>query len=102
MSNMLQGLVVGAAAAGIGAVLAWKYIGAQPPGGGQPNQWTSYSPTNFITPQVPGRTDSDAAPLVQNTPITEAAYNQYMTDHLAAFGQNANRAGQDDEVVMPW
>lgn len=100
--DLFTGLVVGAMAAAIGAVLAYKYIGVQPPGGGQPLQGTSYSPTNWITPQTPPRADVDAAPVVQNTPITEAAYNQYMTDHQPAFGRDANRAAEQDEVVMPW
>jgi len=101
-NDMLMGIVVGAAAAAIGAVIAYRYIGTHPVGGGQPQQWASMSPTNVITPQVPGRTATYAAPVVQNTPITEAAYNQYATDHQPAFGQNANVAAEETQVVIPW
>jgi hypothetical protein len=103
MSDTLNGLILGAAAAAIGAVLAYKYIGLQAIGGGQPQQFWSESPTNFITPQVPGRTPTFAAPVVQNTPITEAAYNQYITDHQPAFGQNANQGNAaEQEMIVPW
>jgi hypothetical protein len=101
-NDVFVGLVVGAMAAAIGAVLAYKYIGLQPPGGGEPRQITSYSPTNWITPQTPPRADVDAAPVVQNTPITEAAYNQYPFDHQPAFGRSANVAAEQDQVVIPW
>src|SRR5216684_180049 len=99
-SDMVTAIVVGAAAAAIGAVVAYRYMGTHPVGGGQPEQWASMSPTNVITPQVPGRTATYAAPIVQNTPITEAAYNQYPTDHQPAFGQNANVAAADENQVV--
>src|SRR5882672_6377138 len=98
----IVGFVVGALAAAFGGVIAWRYIQTHPVGGGEPNQWTSYSPTNWITPQTPPRADNNAAPVVQNTPITEAAYNQYPTDHRPAFGRNANGVNDAETVVVPW
>ena len=99
--NTIVGFVVGALAAAIGGVIAFRYIGTHPIGGGQPLQQWSVSPTNAITPQVPGRTDSLAAPVSQNTPITEAAYNQKPTDNSPAFGRNANQPAPG-MMEIPW
>jgi hypothetical protein len=100
--NTLIGFVVGALAAAFGGVIALRYIQRHPIGGGEPLQGTSYSPTNWLTPQTPPRVDMDAAPVVQNTPITEAAYNQQPTDHSPAFGRNANGVNDAEAVVIPW
>jgi hypothetical protein len=96
----LVGFVIGALAAALGGIIAWRYISRHPVGGGQPLQNWTESPTNLITPQVPGRTDALAAPVSQNTPITEAAYNQGPLDQFPAFGREANRTNQ--EVILPW
>lgn len=100
--NMVTGFVMAALAAAVGGIVVWHYATTHPIGGGQPLQMTSYSPTNNITPQVPGRTDADAAPVSQNTPITEAAYNQQPTEHAPAFGRNTNQNETAGAVVIPW
>jgi hypothetical protein len=61
-------LLAGAAAAG--TIIAMKYSNTHPPGGVEPRQQRG----GYV--QYPGVTNRDAAPVAQNSPITEAAYNQ--------------------------
>ena len=102
--DMLDGIIVGAAAAAIGTIVAMKYLNTRPQGGGEPIQPLNASNPNFGTPNpltvydiqpLPGF----AAPVMQVSPITEAAYNVQPVDHVPAFGHLVNQPEQ--EAVLP-
>jgi hypothetical protein len=103
MADILDGIVIGAAAAAIGTIFAMKVLNAQPTGGGQPRQVDRYSggarsgALRVIDPM--GLDERDASPLVQNSPITEAAYNQQSQSYAPAFGPNENQPAE--ETVLP-
>lgn len=108
---MLDGIIVGAAAAAIGTIVATQFLnsrGGSPFGGarpvygstpGQPFVAQVGRPTGPTYVQAPELLDSYAPPVAQNTPITEAAYNQYMATYAPAFGRDEN-AG-DQETILP-
>jgi len=101
--NWIGAVVIGAAAAAIGTVLAWKYITYGPAGGSTPLQQRSYQPTarsGVVDVRYPEMLPYEAAPVHQPMPITEAAYNQQPTDLYPAFGPVANRDSM--ELVLPY
>lgn len=103
--DMVDGIIVGAAAAAIGTIVAFKFLNRQPIGGGQPLQ--------INTPSYNARggqmsvidlepLDGSLAPIVQaNNPNTEAAYNQYPIAYAPAFGPLENQPAEQGEVVLP-
>jgi len=102
--DMLDGIIVGAAAAAIGSIIAFKFINVKPEGGQQPNQPQVAVDPNFGT----GRplyvvdlqpTPSNAAPVAQVNPITEAAYNVQPVTFEHAFGPAVNQP--NEEAVLP-
>ena len=102
--DMVDGIIVGAAAAAIGSILAYKFINQTPQGGMQPNQPAIPTNANFGTGEpvyvvdlVP--TPSNAAPVAQVNPITEAAWNQYPVEFEHAFGPGVNQS--NEEAVLP-
>lgn len=108
--DMMDGIIVGAAAAAIGTILATKYLegNASPPfGGGRPYQESApgqpvYAPqygrpTGPVAVEYPEPLDPYAPPVQQNQPITEAAYNQYPITYQPAFG--GQHSGSDIEVL---
>lgn len=99
MADIFDGIVIGAAAAAIGTIVAFKFLNRQPQGGALPMQPMSMSPTNAYTVQSPTYTDELAAPVGQNTPITEAAFNVYPVDFAPGFGPTVNR--DSDEALLP-
>lgn len=92
--DALETFVIGAAAAAIGAVVAYKYINKTPVGGAVPVQGAALNVMHV--PFLP----YDAAPVAQVEPITEAAYNQYPTGHHPAFGIDTNQP--EHEAVLPY
>jgi hypothetical protein len=101
--DMIDGIIVGAAAAAIGTIVAFKYLNPTPPGGAQPNQ-----PMYAGNPQA-GRpypvwvedtlAPTAMAPLQQTMPNTEAAYNVQPVTFEHAFGPGVNQPAE--EAVMP-
>lgn len=102
MSSVTQGIIIGAAAAAIGTIIATKFINLSPIGGGseQEPQLHSYTARHGgIRPRTPRINPSGFAPIAQNTPITEAAYNQYPTPYDATLGPDQNQPSND--LVLP-
>lgn len=99
MADIFDGIVIGAAAAAIGTIVAFKFLNRQPQGGALPQQPASMSPTNKYMVQSPMYTDGLAAPIGQNTPITEAAFNIYPVEFAPGFGPKVNR--DSDEALLP-
>lgn len=86
--DALETFVIGAAAAGVGAVLAFKYLNKTPAGGAIPKNVAHVPFLGY-----------EQAPVAQVEPITEAAYNQYPTGHAPAFGPDTNQPAE--EAVLP-
>lgn len=109
--DLFDGIIVGAAAAAIGTILATKFLesrggppfgGARPVYGNAPGQSFVTQvgrPTGMTQVQAPELLNSFAPPINQNTPITEAAYNQYPTTYAPAFGREQNTG--DLETILP-
>lgn len=101
--DTIDGIIVGAAAAAIGTVLAFKFLNRVPEGGEQPNQINVGYPAavggRVLDVQVPTKLDRHAAPVAQNTPITEAAYNMYPVTFAPGFGPGTNQPAE--EAVLP-
>lgn len=107
----IDAIIVGAAAAAIGTIIATKFLasrGGPPYGGarpvygstpGQPFVRQTGRPTGPTAVQSPELLDAFAPPVPQNAPITEAAYNQYMTTYQPAFGRDENAGEQ--ETILP-
>lgn len=102
--DMIDGIIVGAAAAAIGAVIASKFLNRQPVGGPAGNQPAISTDRNFgwrapmyVVDLNP--TPSNAAPVAQVNPNTEAANNVQPVEFISAFGAVANQPA--DEVVLP-
>ena|ERR1700675_3428616 len=90
-SNVIDGIIIGAAAAAIGTILAMKFLNHQSFGGGTPLQTAQRAPDahgGYLWVQELPITDSLASPLAQNTPITEAAYNTGDLGYEPAFHVN--------------
>jgi hypothetical protein len=102
--DMIDGIIVGAAAAAIGTIVAFKFINAKTVGGQQPNQTAVSGNWEAGRPKALYVIDTDpttgvASPLAQNNPITEAAYNVQPVAFEAGFGPGVNQA--NDSAVMP-
>lgn len=108
--DMIDGIIVGAAAAAIGTILATKYLeghASVPVGGARPNQ--NYAPgqpvfapqygrpTGPVAVEYPDPLGPFSPPVQQNQPITEAAYNQQPVTYSPAFGGDSS--GSDIEVL---
>lgn len=92
--DALETFVIGAAAAAIGAVVAYKFINKTPVGGAIPKQGAALGVEHVqFLPY-------NAAPVMQVEPITEAAYNQYPTGYRPAFGIETNQPAH--EVILPY
>ena len=104
--DMMDGIIVGAAAAAIGAVLADRLINHGSHGGGRPNQTAVAGTPQYGRPQPLIVYDqigypTDWAPVVQETtPITEAPYNQQPHPFVSAFGPSVNQP--NEEAVLPY
>lgn len=103
--DMFDGIIVGAAAAAIGSVIAYKILNKAPVGGDTPGQAAVGGIPQFGRPQplyvvdlVP--TPSNAAPVQQTNPITEAAYNVQPVAFESAFGNTANTPST--EYILPY
>jgi hypothetical protein len=102
--DMIDGIVVGAAAAAIGTIVAFKFLNSTPQGGAQPNQ--PVYPGNpeagrpsplYVEDLAP--TPMSAAPVAQVNPITEAAYNVQPVVFEHAFGPGVNQP--NEAAVLP-
>jgi hypothetical protein len=85
--DMMDGIIMGAAAAAIGTIISTVILNRMYPGEGNPAQG---QPNNAPSPQFGqinpiavnyGLQDPGQAPLAQNVPITEAAHR----DNIAAI-----------------
>lgn len=101
-NQIISGIIVGAASAAIGSILVSKFVTTGTQGGGQPRQKKQQSYTaraGQISPKTPPRTPVNSAPVVQNTPITEAAYNVQPTTYAPTLGPDQNVPSQ--ELTLP-
>lgn len=102
--DIIDGIIVGAAAAAIGSILAYKYLNmrpvlTQPNYGNIPDGalYLASQPGGYVNVVQP--TPDGVAPLQQTIPITEAAYNQYPVTFQHAFGPGVNQPVT--EAVLP-
>jgi hypothetical protein len=109
MSDTLDGIIIGAAAAAIGTIVAVKFLNRTPLGGGMPPQ------PDINRPVYPGQAGnyviSDAAisiaadtdsPVGNIIPISEASFsnpNSGLISYEPATGYETNRA--QDEALLP-
>jgi hypothetical protein len=101
--NYASAIIVGAATAAIGTIIASKFINTAPVGGSQPKHIRAGSPTarsGAVRVSVPPRVSAQAAPIAQNTPITEAAYNTQPTSYTGAFGPATNQPAYEATLPM--
>jgi hypothetical protein len=102
-----DGIIIGAAVAAVATVVVTSLISKTSWGGGEPNQTgvPSYNAKNgVLVVEEPCYTDLVSAPLAQNTPITEASYNQQpMPDgYSPAFGIYANQPNANEsDALLP-
>jgi hypothetical protein len=103
--DMIDGIIVGAAAAAIGSIIAYKFIERQPVGGASPAQPHVQAYPNFgDRPDRPlyvvdlQPTPVQAAPVVQVNPNQEAAFNQRPVEFVSAFGAAVN---QPEDAMQP-
>lgn len=96
-------LVLAVAAGVISTIIVNKLVPSGPTGGGIPNQPNIPSRHTMrggrLKVTVPARVPSNSAPIVQNTPITEAAYNTQPTAYAVTLGPDANSSGT--EATLP-
>jgi hypothetical protein len=101
----IDGLIIGAAIAAVATVVVTNLFEKTPWGGGQPNQTAvpSYNAkSGVLLVEEPCALDMQAAPLAQNTPVTEAAYNQQPIPggYMPAFGNGTNAPQPGNEAVL--
>jgi hypothetical protein len=105
--DMIDGIIVGAAAAAIGSIVAYKFMGNPPEGGGLPqysatpslNATSGGAPAALVVPVSP-ITPIAAAPVQNTIPITEAAFNQYPVTFEHAFGPSVNRPTTEENEPL--
>jgi hypothetical protein len=86
-------VIIGVATAVLGTIVTNKLLNTGNTGGGQPKQLSQQAYVargGYIAPQTPQRLPRNAAPLAQNTPITEAAYNVQPTTYCPTLGPQEN------------
>jgi hypothetical protein len=96
-------VVLGVAASVIAAIIINKYF--------TDTNVPQTQPAQGMQVEYPGVTSPEAAPVAQNSPITEAAYNigvgsRYSRgdNHIwncAAFGSEANGTAADNDAMLP-
>ena len=94
-----EAIIIGAAAAAIGTVIAYRYINLHPVGGFTPRQPNLYSfgarsQTLSVVDLPP--TPSGASPVQQTNPNQEAAFNQYPTSYAPAFGPSTDQSMREE------
>lgn len=105
--DMIDGIIVGAAAAAIGSIVAYKFMGNPPEGGGRPvypqqagyNAISGGMPAPVGTPYPPYSSPFQA-PVQQSNPITEAAYNSYPYPFEHAFGPAVNQPTTEENAAL--
>lgn len=103
--DMIDGIIVGAAAAAIGTIVAFKFLNQQPVGGAAPMQPGYGGNAQFGRPAPMYAVDamplpSNAAPVGwADTPTNEAAFNVQPVEFVHAFGPGVNVP--QDEAVLP-
>ena len=80
------------AATAVGSILAAKYNGSGAWGGRRPRE------AGFVN--VPQALPANSAPLAQNQPITEAAYNVSQQGYYPAFGPLENMNVADQQPIL--
>lgn len=98
--GLFNGLIIGAAAAAIGTIIAFQFLQRQSVGGASPAQpaMRSYNArdeglTVYDAPPLP----DGVAPVQQTNPITEASYNLQSVDYEPAFNTNYPA----EEAILP-
>jgi hypothetical protein len=100
--NIIDIVIIGAAGTVLGGIITNKFFNGAPSGGGAPRQLMqpNYTARNgIIAPFTPCRNPDISAPLAQNTPITEAAYNQQPTPYAPTLGPDENNS--NTALILP-
>jgi hypothetical protein len=102
--DAIDGIIIGVATAVVATVITQKYFNVSPTSEAQPTTVvTGRSATvrdGGIQVVEPSRVSKYAAPIAQNTPTTEAAYNQAPgVSYHAAFGRHTHQVA--DPVTLP-
>jgi hypothetical protein len=103
--DMIDGIIVGAAAAAIGSIIAFKFINKDAIGGGEPQQPAYGGNMQFGRPLPVYAVTSapyppDSAPVGQSdTPTNEAAFNVQPVEFVHAFGPGVNQPA--NETLLP-
>jgi len=98
-----EAVVIGAAAAAIGTIIAQKLMNPKSVGGGEPHQidTPSFGSTGGRLRVVDIRPLTDAsAPVAQINPITESAYNIEHHQYQPAFGHSENNAENEEVLTL--
>ena len=97
-----DGIIIGAAVSAVIGVVVTQYMQKSPQGGGngrQPAMATNPNFTNgaplYVVDLVP--TPTNAAPVAQVNPNTEAAYNVQPVEFVHAFGSGVNTAPDGEQ-----
>lgn len=93
MADVFDAIIIATASTAIAAIVVAKFVNTGTEGGGQPKQSSQRSYTaraGQISPKTPKRLPTHSAPLAQNTPITEAAYNVQPTSYAPTLGPDQN------------
>jgi len=99
-SDIVNGIVIGAAAAAIGTIVAFQFLQRRSQGGGTPNQpalpmYSAPKGSMVVFDKQPF--PDGISPLQQTNPNTEAAYNQQPVTYEPAFNTNYPA----EEAVLP-
>jgi hypothetical protein len=103
-SNSWSAMVIGAGVSAVIFVIVSNYLNGSNTGGGRPRQarYTSYTartPGGQVTVRTPPFLSPNAAPVAQNQPITEAAYNVQPTAYAPTLGPEEN--SPNTPVTLP-
>lgn len=101
-NNSFASLIIGAGIAAVITVFVTNYF--NPPSGNEPKRtryrsYTARTPGGIVRIKTPTPLSANAAPVVQNSPITEAAYNVYPTEYSPTLGPDENSS--NNAVVLP-
>lgn len=96
MDNFEVLVITGVASTVLATIIVNKWLNPAPTQQAQPNTVTAPSPSTRggeLWVQTPMKTSMDAAPIAQNNPITEAAYNQQpFIAYEPAFGRRTHHS----------
>jgi hypothetical protein len=102
--DLLDTLIIGVAVGAASTIVANMFINGSTEGGGEPrqasyNSYTARGNNGRVKIKTPPRVGVNDAPIAQNTPITEAAYNIQPTTYSPTLGPDVNNS--TNPVTLP-